>query len=66
MAEVDSLPTPGPAVIYVAEFELDAQSIESEPGLLPPRPEPFIRLPGIFSRLEGEPEDTRAVRAREL
>jgi len=24
MAEVDSLPTPGPAVIYLADFELDA------------------------------------------
>jgi Domain of unknown function (DUF4410) len=51
----------GPTVVYVTDFDLDAQSIRSEPGLLPP-PGP---LGNILPRPPGAPKDP-AIRAREL
>jgi hypothetical protein len=52
-------------VIYVTDFELDAQTIQSEPGLLPPPPLPPGPLGNILPRPPGAAKDP-AVRAREL
>jgi Domain of unknown function (DUF4410) len=62
--ELSAQPTVTPAMVYVTNFELDAQNIESEPGLLL---EPGTILPrrGILSRLTGRSENP-ADRAREL
>jgi Domain of unknown function (DUF4410) len=52
------------AMIYVTDFELDAQNIQSEPSLLP-EPGTILPRPGILSRLTGRSENP-ADRAREL
>src|SRR5262249_38641206 len=57
-------PVTKPASIYVTDFELDAQNIESEPGLLP-EPGTILPRPGLLSRLTGRSENP-ADRAREL
>jgi Domain of unknown function (DUF4410) len=62
--ELSAQPTAKPAVIYVTDFELDAQNIESEPGLLP-ESGGLLPRPGILSRLTGRSESP-ADRAREL
>jgi len=62
--ELGAQPATKPALIYVSDFELDAQNIESEPGLLP-QPGTLLPRRGILSELTGRsgtPED----RAREL
>ena len=51
-------------MIYVTDFELDPQNIQSEPGLLP-EPGTILPRPGILSRLTGRSENP-ADRAREL
>jgi hypothetical protein len=61
--EVGAVPTAKPTVIYVTDFELDAQNIQSEPGLLPPPPPG--PLGNILPKPPGAPKDP-AVRAREL
>jgi len=49
-------------MIYVADFELDAQNIQQEEGRLASRPGPVGR---VGERLSGTPQDP-AARAREL
>jgi hypothetical protein len=64
--DIGTLPTTKPSIVYVADFELDAESIQSEPTLLP-RPRLLSSgplgalLPGRFGA-SGDP----ALRAREL
>ncbi len=53
---------PKPAVIYVADFELGAQTIHHDDGILGSRPGPVGR---VTSRLSGTSEDPSA-RARQL
>jgi hypothetical protein len=60
--EVGAAPTTGPAVVYVTDFELDAQRIKAETSPLPPPPGP---LGGILPKPPGTPKEP-AVRAREL
>ena len=62
--ELGAQPVTKPATIYVTAFELDAQDIKSEPGLLP-EPGTILPRPGILSRLRGGPKNP-ADQAREL
>ena len=62
--ELGAQPVTKPVSIYVTDFELDAQNIESEPGLLP-EPGTILPRPGLLSRLTGRSENP-ADRAREL
>ena len=62
--ELGAQPVTKPALIYVTDFELEAQNIESEPGLLP-EPGTILRRPGLLSRLTGRSENP-ADQAREL
>ncbi len=62
--ELGAQPVTKPAMIYVTDFELDAQNIKSEPGLLP-EPGTIRPRPGILSRLTGRSQ-TPADQAREL
>lgn len=55
-------PVQKPAIIYVADFELDAQEIQREDGLLSERPGPLGR---VGDRLSGTTRDP-ASRARQL
>lgn len=48
---VGTQPTTQPAIVYVADFELDASDIRSEPGLLAPPP----KLPGPLGQLSPAP-----------
>jgi hypothetical protein len=61
---VGAIPTTKPTVIYVADFDLDAADIKSEPGLLP-----MPKLPGALGDalppLPGAPKDPQKL-AREL
>lgn len=63
--EISVAPAGKPAVIYVADFDLEAADIKSEPGLLPPPP----KLPGPFGNilppLPGAPKDPKKL-AREV
>jgi hypothetical protein len=61
--QVGAAPTGPPAVVYVADFELDAASVRSQRGLLPPPPPPG--LGSVLPRLPGTPVEP-AVRARQL
>ncbi len=64
--EVGSWPTSKPAIVYIADFELDAENIQSEPGLLSrPRLLGNGPLSSLLSRRPGAPQDP-AVEAREL
>jgi len=64
--EVGAAPTTRPAVVYVTDFQLDAQNVHSEPSLLPPPPPPPPGpLGSILPKPPGTPKDP-AVRAREL
>src|SRR5450432_684003 len=64
--EIGPLPTTRPAIVYVADFELDAADIQSQPGLLPrPRVLGNGPLGGLLSLRPGAPEDP-ARRAPEL
>ncbi len=64
--EVGAAPTAGPAVIHVADFELDTQQIKAETSLLPPPPPaPPGPLGAILPELPGA-RKAPAVRAREL
>jgi hypothetical protein len=62
--EVGASPADRPAVVYVSDFQLDAESIRSERGLPLPPPPPGP-LGGILPKPPGAPKDP-AVRAREL
>jgi hypothetical protein len=62
--ELGAQPLARPAMIYVTDFELDAQNIQSEPGFLP-EPGTILPRPGILSRLTGRSENP-ADHAREL
>src|ERR1043166_3343261 len=63
--QVNAAPTARPAIIYVADFELESANIQSGPGLLPPLPKPPGLLVGILPPLPGAPKDP-AILAREL
>jgi len=64
--ELGHLPIGKPAVVYVADFELDAANIESQPGLLPrPRLLGSGPLGGLLQLRPGAPEDP-ARRASDL
>lgn len=52
--EIAAAPTAKPAVVYVADFDLDAADIKSEKGLLPPAP----KLPGPLGNLLPAPPGT--------
>lgn len=60
--DVAAVPTEKPAVIYVADFELGAQNIQHEDGVLSGRPGPIGR---VGNRLSGASTDP-AARARQL
>src|SRR5262249_60879747 len=54
--ELGAQPVTKPVSIYVTDFELDAQNIESEPGLLP-EPGTILPRPGLLSKLMGRSEN---------
>lgn len=64
--DIGTLPASKPSIVYVADFELDAESIQSEPGLLQ-RPHLLGRGP-LGALLPGRlgASDDPALRAREL
>jgi hypothetical protein len=51
-----------PQVVYVTDFDLSAEGVQHEQGLLPTGPGPLGRVEG---RLSGAPQDP-AARARQL
>jgi len=57
-------PAGPPAVVYVADFELDVRDVRAEGGLLPPPP-PLPGLGSVLPPLPGAPRDP-AERAREV
>jgi hypothetical protein len=63
--ELSAAPVGKPATVYVADFDLSAADIKSEPGLLPPPP----KLPGPLGEMlpppPGAPKDPRQL-AHEL
>jgi Domain of unknown function (DUF4410) len=63
--EIGAAPPATPTEVYVTDFDLDAQNIRSEPGLLPPPPPPPGPLGNLLPRPPGAPKDP-AIRAREL
>jgi hypothetical protein len=60
--DVSPAPADKPAVVYVADFDLDAQNIQHQEGALSGRPGPLGR---VSNRLYGTESDP-AVRARQL
>jgi hypothetical protein len=65
--EIGPVPSGKPAIVYVADFELDAADIQYQPGLLQQRSRLLGNGPlgGLLSRRPGAPEDP-ARRAPEL
>ena len=66
--ELRMIPNAPPKIIYVADYSLDAESMNSERGLLPIAPlfpSETEETSTVFPRLFGVPVD-RSVRAREL
>src|SRR5262245_30720501 len=63
--DVGASPTVKPALVYVTDFQLDAQNVRSESSPLPPPPPPPGPLSGILPPPPGAPKDP-AVRAREV
>jgi hypothetical protein len=62
MAQTPASAGAKPAVIYVADFELEAQNIQQEEGRLASRPGPVGRVGERLSRTSQDPE----ARARQL
>ncbi len=62
--EIGAAPAPKPTMIYVADFDLDASKIKSEPGMLP-----TPKLPGPLGNIlpppPGTPKDPQVL-ARDL
>ena len=58
-------PTSAPAVVYVADFELDPGNVRAERGILPPPLPPPPGLGNVLPRLPGTPREP-ADRARQL
>jgi hypothetical protein len=63
--EISAAPATRPAMIYVADFDLDAASIKSEPGVLAALPKAPGPLGSILPPLPGVPKDPDKL-AREL
>jgi hypothetical protein len=63
--EVGAAPAARPTVIYVADFELDTQTVKRETRVLPLPPPPPGPLGGILPKPPGSPKEP-AERAREL
>jgi hypothetical protein len=62
--QVGAPPPAGPAIVYVADFELDVRDVRGERGILP-LPPPLPGLGGVLPKLPGAPSDP-AVRAEEV
>jgi len=63
--ELTDAPKASPAIVYIADFELDAADIKSEKGLLPPPPKLPGPLGNVFPPPPGTPRDPQKL-AREL
>jgi len=63
--EISAAPAAKPAMIYVADFDLDAANIKSEPGVLAALPKVPGPLGSILPPLPGAPKDPDTL-AREL
>lgn len=63
--EISAVPVAKPAMIYVADFDLDAANIKSEPGVLATVPKVPGPLRSILPPLPGAPKDPDKL-AREL
>ncbi len=63
--EISATPATKPAMIYVADFDLDAANIKSEPGVLTALPKAPGPLGSILPPLPGAPKDPDKL-AREL
>src|SRR5262245_7443519 len=63
--EVTQAPETKPTTIYVSDFELDAASIRSEEGLLPPPPKPPAPFGSLLPAPPGTSKNPEAL-ARDL